>query len=159
MLWGCQGESPEHGSADDPRAGYTYGKAIAIADGDSFEILTSEGVTLRVRLAEIDSPEWDQPYADEARAELAGLIQDRDVRIRNADTDRYGRIVGWVYVDELSVNEELLRRGAAWVYDRHASDWRLYPLETEARAARRGLWALPESQRIPPWEWRQRRRR
>jgi hypothetical protein len=27
-------------------------------------------------------------------------------------------------------------------------------LEQEARAARRGLWALPEAQSTPPWEWR-----
>ena len=26
----------------------------------------------------------------------------------------------------------------------------------EARKARRGLWSLPESERVPPWEWRHR---
>jgi len=27
-------------------------------------------------------------------------------------------------------------------------------VEIEAREAQRGLWALPEAQRVPPWEWR-----
>jgi endonuclease YncB( thermonuclease family) len=26
--------------------------------------------------------------------------------------------------------------------------------EAQARAAKRGLWALPEAQRVSPWEWR-----
>jgi endonuclease YncB( thermonuclease family) len=33
-------------------------------------------------------------------------------------------------------------------------DPELYRLEREAREAHRGLWALPEAQRVPPWEWR-----
>ncbi len=36
----------------------------------------------------------------------------------------------------------------------HTSGRRYATAETEARAARRGLWALPEAQRVPPWEWR-----
>lgn len=48
----------------------------------------------------------------------------------------------------------MVRRGAAWVYRRYSHDPALLPLEAEAQAARRGLWALPEAQRVPPWEWR-----
>jgi hypothetical protein len=27
-------------------------------------------------------------------------------------------------------------------------------LEAEAKAAKRGLWGLPETERCPPWDWR-----
>ena len=39
-----------------------------------------------------------------------------------------------------------------------AKDPSLYELENEARAARRGIWALPESEREAPWKWREERR-
>ena len=70
------------------------------------------------------------------------------------DTDRYGRTVGRVYVGNLDVNAEMIGRGAAWVYRDYAKDPSLYRLENEAKAAKRGLWALPEAQRCAPWVWR-----
>nr|WP_322100032.1 excalibur calcium-binding domain-containing protein [Geminicoccus roseus] len=48
-----------------------------------------------------------------------------------------------------------MREGAAWVYRQYARDPSLLVLEAEARQAGRGLWALPEAQITPPWEWRQ----
>ncbi len=74
------------------------------------------------------------------------------------DEDRYGRAVGRVRVGAVDVNAEMVRRGAAWVYQRYTRDPALLRTEAEARTARRGLWALPEAQRVPPWEWRARRR-
>ena len=70
------------------------------------------------------------------------------------DTDRYGRTVSRVYVGDMDVNAELVRQGAAWVYRQYAKDQSLYTLENEAKAAKRGLWALPEAEQMPPWEWR-----
>lgn len=52
------------------------------------------------------------------------------------------------------VNAEMVDRGAAWVYAGYNRDPALPPLEAEARVARRGLWGLPEAERVPPWEWR-----
>jgi len=71
------------------------------------------------------------------------------------DTDRYGRTVGRVYVGNVDVNAEMVKQGAAWVYRKYAKDQSLYALENEAKAAKRGLWGLPEAARTPPWEWRQ----
>jgi hypothetical protein len=70
------------------------------------------------------------------------------------DTDRYGRTVGRVYVGNLDVNAEMVKQGAAWVYRQFAKDPSLYRLEEQAKTAKRGLWALPEAQRCPPWDWR-----
>jgi hypothetical protein len=62
--------------------------------------------------------------------------------------------VGRVSVGSTDVNAALVQQGAAWVYRQYAHDSRLVELEQQAQAARRGLWALPKAQRIPPWEWR-----
>jgi endonuclease YncB( thermonuclease family) len=70
------------------------------------------------------------------------------------DTDRYGRSVGRVFVDGVDVNAEMIRCGAAWVFRKYVRGRTLFNLEREARQEKRGLWCLPESQRIPPWEWR-----
>ena len=70
------------------------------------------------------------------------------------DTDRYGRTVGRVYVGNLDVNAEMVKQGAAWVYRQFAKDPSLYRLEEQAKAAKWGLWALPEAERCPPWDWR-----
>jgi len=70
------------------------------------------------------------------------------------DTDKYGRTVGRVYVGSLDVNAELVKQGAAWVYRQYLKDQSLLALEEQARAAKIGLWGLPEAQRMPPWEWR-----
>jgi hypothetical protein len=40
------------------------------------------------------------------------------------------------------------------VYRKFTDDRILLELEAQARAASRGLWGLPEPQRMPPWEWR-----
>ena len=66
----------------------------------------------------------------------------------------YGRTVGRVYVGGVDVNAEMVKQGAAWVYRKYAQDQALFRLEEQAKAARRGLWGLPEAERCPPWDWR-----
>ena len=40
------------------------------------------------------------------------------------------------------------------MYRQYAKDPSLYRLEEQAKAAKRGLWGLPETERCPPWDWR-----
>ena len=70
------------------------------------------------------------------------------------DVDVYGRSIGEVFVGELHVNAEMVRRGHAWAYTRYVRGLEIVDLESEARAAGRGLWQLPEAQRDAPWQWR-----
>jgi hypothetical protein len=109
----------------------------------------------RVRLFGIDTPERGQPWADKARQALARRVFGKQVRVNDVATDRYGRTVGEVYADNVCVGCELVREGNALVYRKYTDDPILYELEAEARTARRGLWSLPEAQRVPPWQWRQ----
>ncbi|MFZ0254981.1 MAG: thermonuclease family protein [Gammaproteobacteria bacterium] len=136
-------------------AEYT-GKVVAIADGDTLTLLVDHR-QLKIRLAEIDTPERRQPYGSKAKEALSRLAFGKRARVVAAGRDRYGRTVGRVYVDEVDINAEMVRRGAAWVYRKYAKDPALFALEAEARKAKRGLWGLPEAEQVPPWEWRRRK--
>ncbi len=134
------------------------GRVVAISDGDTLTILDASKKQIKIRLGEIDSPESRQPYGNKAKQELSALAFNKTAVVKVQDTDRYGRTVGRVYVDGVDVNAELVKRGAAWVYRKYAKDHSLFDLEYEARTNKRGLWKLPESERVPPWEWRKAKR-
>jgi micrococcal nuclease len=65
--------------------------------------------------------------------------------------DRYGRTLGFVEVAGLDVNGAMVRDGLAWRY-RFTQDAALDQFQSEARAARRGLWQ--DDKPIAPWDWR-----
>jgi endonuclease YncB( thermonuclease family) len=134
------------------------GTVVGITDGDTLTLLTADRKQKKIRLAEIDTPERHQPYGTKARQALADLAFRRKVQVIVEDTDRYGRTVGHIQVGSRDVNAEMVRRGAAWVDRRYSDDPALMRAEDEARAAKRGLWSLPEAERMPPWEWRKRTR-
>jgi endonuclease YncB( thermonuclease family) len=127
------------------------GKVVGVTDGDTIAVLV-ERRAIKVRLAEIDAAEKGQPYGSPAKQALSDIVFGKVATVREQPRDRYGRTVGRVYVDGRDVNAELVRTGHAWVYQKYATDRSLYRLEAEAKAAQRGLWALPEAQRAPPWE-------
>lgn len=113
-----------------------------------------------MRLQDIDAPEKDQPYGNAARTALIKLIGDRNVFVDVIETDRYGRKVVRVYrePDRLDVAKALVREGHVWVYRRTVHDRSLIELEESARAARRGIWALPAADLVPPWQHRHQQR-
>jgi len=134
----------------------TYtGKVIKVVDGDTIHLLF-EGKPLKVRLSEIDTPERAQPWYQRAREALAGKVAGEVVSVQEVDWDRYGRLVGKVWLDGRDVNRELVAEGHAWVCRTYLRDPTLLDDEDSARAAGRGLWALPDAERTPPWEWRRR---
>ncbi|MDH1587993.1 MULTISPECIES: thermonuclease family protein [Stutzerimonas] len=135
-------------------AGPLAGKVVAIADGDTLTLLTADRQQVKVRLAEIDTPERAQPYGTRARQALSDLAFGKQATIESHEKDRYGRTVGRVYVNGVDVNRELVSLGAAWVYRQYNRDKSLLAVEAEARAAKRGLWSLPEAERLAPWDWR-----
>jgi len=138
------------------------GSVTRVFDGDSLLLRVERGGVIEVRLAGIDAPEKDQPHADDARDALRDLALDRTLRLRVVDQDKYGRQVAIAYQvgDGRELNAELVREGHAWVYRNRdqsdsAQERALLVLEEEARVAKRGLWALAESELVPPWQWRQ----
>lgn len=130
------------------------GRVVGVHDGDTFTLLAEGNRQIKIRLAEIDTPESAQPYGNRAKQELSALIFGKAVTVDVVDLDRYGRTVGRVSVDRIDINAEMVRRGAAWVYRKYVKDQTLFQVEAQAKQEKRGLWNLPESERVPPWEWR-----
>ncbi|WP_070697969.1 thermonuclease family protein [Xanthomonas campestris] len=138
------------GFASAARADFA-GPVIAILDGDTIDVLIDRQ-PVRVRLAQIDAPEKRQAFGTRSRQALSALVFRQSVTVADAGRDRYGRVLGTVYVFGVNVNAEMVRQGMAWVYRQYATDRSLFALEDEARAGRRGLWADPSP--VPPWQFR-----
>ncbi len=139
-----------------PPAADGSGTVVRVLDGDSLVVETARGERLEVRLAGIDAPEKDQPHSETARGALSDMALGETVNMDVLEIDQYGRSVARVYRahDDLSLNRTLVSRGHAWVYRRHAKDAALVGLENQAKRERRGLWALPAEDIVPPWQWR-----
>lgn len=117
-----------------------------VIDGDSVEVALA-GAEYRLRYVGIDTPERGQPFYQEAADANERLVGGQRVILVTdiSDTDRFGRLLRYVYLpDGTFVNGELVRLGLA-----QAKMYRpdvafhemLAGLESEARAARRGMWA------------------
>ena len=126
------------------------GRVTHVADGDSLSICV-EHREVRIRLVNIDAPEYQQPFGLESRQSLAELCENKQARIDWTKEDQYGRKLGQVSCGGVDVNAEQVRRGLAWVSRIDKSDGFL-SAERAARAARIGLWADPDA--VPPWKWR-----
>lgn len=135
------------------RADEITGNVLRVHDGDTMTIQSAAGRTV-VRLFDIDAPELRQPHGDRARAALVLLCPiGSEASVRGKTRDRYGRLVGAVSCAGRDTSSELVRAGDAWVFRRYApKNSPLYPIEEEAKAARRGLWS--DADPIPPWVWR-----
>jgi micrococcal nuclease len=113
-----------------------------VIDGDTFS--TTSGET--VRMLGINTPEIDRYYYDEARDMLDIMICGKQVILERdiTERDRYGRLLRYVYTDDLFINLEMVRRGYANVYTlppdiRYVED--LLEAERSARKNEFGLWA------------------
>jgi endonuclease YncB( thermonuclease family) len=133
--------------------GVLYGPLIRVIDGDSL-IVKVQGAELHIRLVGIDAPEADQPFGDNARTELSGLIAEQQCVLVYEEGDTYGRLVAHLWIGDVYVNAEMVRHGMAWFDSASAPDNLLDLYQEEARDQKRGLWALPIEERVPPWEWR-----
>ncbi len=131
------------------------GKVVRIVDGDTLVLLVDEKQH-KIRLSDIDTPERKQPFGTKAKQALSDLAFGKQARVIELTKDRYGRIVGRVYVDGVDVNRELVTQGYAWVYRKYSDDAELFKLEAEAKKEGLGLWVDPNP--IPTWEWRRGRR-
>ncbi len=122
-------------------------KVIMVLDGDTVMVL-HDGHKQKVRLANIDAPEKDQPFGQQSRDALQALVGRKQVQVESQAVDQFGRIVGLLTVDGRSVNEEQVKRGMAWEYSHFHSDKRYLALQGEAQQAQRGLWVQAAPQ--PP---------
>lgn len=135
-----------------------HGHVVAVADGDTITILTVQKEQIKVRLTEIDAPEKDQPYGQKSKQALSDLVFKKDVKVTSDATDRYGRTLGRVFVNDNDVNLYMAVNGHAWAYTKYLTDPSIKEGEDKARDSFLGLWGLQADQIMPPWEWRRAKR-
>jgi micrococcal nuclease len=128
------------------------GSVVSIKDGDTIGVLY-DGKEVKVRLAHIDCPESGQPFGQAAKKFTSDFCYRKTARIVQADRpDRYGRLIGLVYVDEKCLSIELVEGGLAWHFLKYSKEQSYSELELLARKKGKGLWS--DSNPIPPWDWR-----
>ena len=131
------------------------GKVVGVADGDTITVLRDRQPQ-KIRLYGIDCPEKRQPFGKKAKQFTSQLVFGKVVEVESVAIDRYGRTVAFVQVENVLVNEELIKQGLAWVYRRYCKlpvcNGRWGRLQLEARLGKRGLWG--DSNHVPPWDFR-----
>ncbi len=136
---------------------------VRVYDGDTLTAVGNDQ-KIRVRLVGIDAPETSsgkrqigQPYSQRSKKFLAGLVLNKLVEIKSYGLDRYGRILGIVYVDGKNINLEMIKTGLAEAYrGKPAKGFNKAPYqqaEEQARSAGVGMWTLGEDY-ISPRTWR-----
>ena len=111
---------------------YYVRKVEGVVDGDTIDVLIDLGFDIlfasRVRLAGIDTPESrtkdlaEKALGLESKEYLKKHLKDaKSVVIKTEKMDsseKYGRILGWVYVDgnTVSLNDMMINDGYAWGY-------------------------------------------
>jgi len=116
-----------------------------VIDGDTITIKGG----YRVRYIGIDAPEIHpavEAFGIEAREANRKLVAGKNVRLERdvSETDKYGRLLRYVWVDDILVEAELVRQGLAraktYPPDTKYQDY-LEQMQAEAREAGRGMWA------------------
>lgn len=107
----------------------TQGVVVKVYDGDTITIVSklpyaeSPYYKFSVRLNGIDCAEIkgktanEKTKAKEARDVLSSKILNQTITLRNVQTEKYGRILADVYLDDIWINEWMIINGFAVAYD------------------------------------------
>lgn len=111
---------------------YRVKKVTNVVDGDTVDVDLDLGFNIsysqRVRLAGIDTPEsrtsdkFEKSLGLEAKDYLKSKLKDATIVVIKTEkpdsSEKYGRILGWIYVDgnTVSVNDQMIEDGYAWGY-------------------------------------------
>ncbi|MCX6007906.1 MAG: thermonuclease family protein [Chloroflexi bacterium] len=121
-----------------------------VIDGDTIEV-SIKGVQYKLRYIGVDAPEPDsidtntRNIAMKAADKNSELVRDRTVEIEKdvSETDRYGRLLRYVYAGGFMVNAELVKCGYAQAvsYPPDIKYQSLFSsLQAGAKASKVGLW-------------------
>lgn len=122
-------------------------KCTRVIDEDTIEVEDETGTKYRVRYIGIDTPETSEDYGDIATEKNKELVEGKVVKLEKdvSSTDKYGRILAYVYVGDIFVNAYLVQEGYAQIStyppDVKHADYFL-ELQQEARENNKGLWSI-----------------
>ena len=119
-----------------------------VIDGDTVELENGQ----RVRYIGIDTPETKDPnrpvgcYGEEAYQKNKSLVEGKRVRLEKdvSETDKYGRLLRYVYIGDQFINELLVKEGFANAssYPPDIKHQELFKkAEKTARESNLGLWS------------------
>lgn len=129
-------------------------KVSKVVDGDTIEV-SLNGKTERVRLIGVDSPEvaderkpvrcFGKEASNKAKEVLDGKIVSLESDPTQGEKDRYGRLLRYVFLNDLNFNKFMLSEGYAHEYTYNSNPYK-YQLEFrkaegKARENKKGLWA------------------
>lgn len=96
-----------------PISQISFAKVTHVIDGDTIVIETGE----HVRYIGINTPEMEtsECYATEASEINKNLVLGKTVKLEKdvSNVDKYGRLLRFVYVDDILVDDNLIKNGAA----------------------------------------------
>ncbi|MBT4277846.1 nuclease [Candidatus Falkowbacteria bacterium] len=117
------------------------GKVEFVIDGDTFILSDNR----KVRLIGVDAPEKDEFLYEESKQLLKFLVEGKTVKLEKEvmETDRYGRLLRHVFIDNIWVNKTLLDEGLARVMTIPPDNFSavfLEKAESKAKDNKKGLW-------------------
>jgi len=139
-------------------SGLEQALVVRVVDGDTINVLIG-GDELRLRYIGVDTPETVDPrrpvgcFGKEASAHNRELVEGKTVGLERdvSETDRFGRLLRYVWLGGEMINAQLVEEGYATAYT-YPPDVRyselFATLQAEARTQGRGLWgacATPEA--------------
>lgn len=164
FFFSCGSNQP----AKPPVENATPCRVLHVADGDTFSCILESGEEVRVRLIGVDTPESSDNPKARRDAEKTGLSVEEIIRMGKLSaeftkkllpkgsvvylefdvqkTDRYGRLLAYVWLsDGRMLNEVLVREGYATVYTIPPNvkyQDKLLEAQRYARENKKGLWGL-----------------
>lgn len=101
-------------------------KVISVYDGDTFTIEKKDitNKNYKVRIRDIDTPElgWRGKCIEEniasknAKEYLEQNILNKQIKLINLGTDKYGRLLADVYLNNINIGQELVNKHYAVIY-------------------------------------------
>ncbi len=111
-----------------------------VLDGDTFEVAL-DGELVEVRLLGINTPERDECLGPQARTEAIEIVEGARISITGNEYDQFGRLLAYVFADDVLVNAELVESGLALAQsNEHPRMAEFKDLEERAHDAGKGLW-------------------
>lgn len=126
-------------------------KLSKCTDGDTAHFLI-DGKDKTVRFLAINAPEYTkekEPFGKEASEYVCNTLTNaKKIQLEFDDgsdeTDKYGRVLAWVYADGKLLQRELVKQGLAevkYIYGDYAYTDELKELEKEAKAKKLAMWS------------------
>ena len=108
--------SPTSAPTSGSSGGGETGTVVRVIDGDTIDV-DINGTVYRVRYIGMNTPESDETCYAAATQANAGLVEGQTVRLikDTSETDRYDRLLRYVYVGDVFVNARLVEQGFAEV--------------------------------------------